>query len=50
MPGLIDEASAIDPWVCRRYVEEHFVPERMVVDYVAAYEEAIARSKKKARG
>ncbi|MGD0272707.1 MAG: glycosyltransferase family 4 protein [Gaiellaceae bacterium] len=45
MAALIDEASAIDPWVCRRYVEEHFVPERMVADYVAAYEEAIARSK-----
>ena len=28
MAGLIDQASAIDPWVCRRYVEEHFAPER----------------------
>jgi hypothetical protein len=50
MAGLIDEASAIDPWVCRRYVAEHFVPERMVADYVTAYEEAIARAKKKAKG
>ncbi len=47
MARLIDEASALDPWVCRRYVEERFAPERMVTDYVAAYEKAIARAKKK---
>ena len=49
MAGLIDETSAIDPWVCRRYVEEHFVPARMVADYLGAYEKAIARAKKRAK-
>jgi len=46
MAGLIDEASAIDPWVCRRHVEERFAPERQVADYVAAYEGAIERAKR----
>jgi glycosyltransferase involved in cell wall biosynthesis len=43
----IDEASAIDPWVCRHYVEERFAPKRQVADYVSAYEGAIARAKKR---
>jgi glycosyltransferase involved in cell wall biosynthesis len=45
MIAAIKEADAIDPLVCRRYVEENFAPERMVADYVAAYEKAIAREK-----
>lgn len=43
MVDMIEKAAEIDPWVCRRYVEERFAPERMVADYVAAYEKAIAR-------
>ncbi len=43
MAGAIEKASEVDPWVCRRYVEEHFAPERMVANYVSAYEKAIAR-------
>jgi glycosyltransferase involved in cell wall biosynthesis len=46
MIPLIDKASAIDPCVCRAYVEERFVPERMVEDYVAVYEQHIARINK----
>ena len=45
MVGAIETADAIDPLVCRHYVEENFAPERMVADYVAAYEKAIARKK-----
>ena len=43
MTGMIAQADETDPWVCRRYVEKHFTPQRMVADYVAAYEKAIAR-------
>jgi glycosyltransferase involved in cell wall biosynthesis len=41
MAHAIEEADRLDPLECRRYVEEHFVPERMVADYVRAYEAAI---------
>ena len=43
MPLALEDADAIDPWECRRFVEERFAPERMVGDYVAAYRDAIAR-------
>ena len=42
MVAMIDTAAALDPLDCRRYVEESFRPERMVADYVAAYERAIS--------
>jgi glycosyltransferase involved in cell wall biosynthesis len=45
MPALIETAAEIDPAVCRRYVEERFAPERMMADYVAAYEKALARAR-----
>jgi glycosyltransferase involved in cell wall biosynthesis len=41
--GALDAADALDPAVLRSAVEERFTPERMVADYVAAYEAAIAR-------
>jgi glycosyltransferase involved in cell wall biosynthesis len=41
MAAALDEADALDPVECRRYVEERFAPERMVEDYVAAYRDAI---------
>jgi glycosyltransferase involved in cell wall biosynthesis len=44
MPLALEEADAIDPWECRRYVEERFAPERMVATYVAAYRTAIAEA------
>ncbi len=39
----LEQADALDPLVCRRYVEEQFSSERMVDDYVAAYRKAIER-------
>jgi glycosyltransferase involved in cell wall biosynthesis len=44
MVDAIPETDAMDPWECRSYVEERFAPERMVADYVAAFEQAIARA------
>jgi glycosyltransferase involved in cell wall biosynthesis len=38
MAAAIEEADRLDPAECRRYVEERFSAERMVADYVAAYE------------
>jgi glycosyltransferase involved in cell wall biosynthesis len=43
MPAALEEADNIDPFECRRYVEERFAPERMVAEYVAAYGAAIDR-------
>jgi glycosyltransferase involved in cell wall biosynthesis len=45
MPAALEAADAIDPWECRRYVEERFAPERMVGEYVDVYREAIRRSR-----
>ena len=42
MVDALERADALDPRECRRYVEERFSPERMVAEYVAAYEAAIA--------
>jgi glycosyltransferase involved in cell wall biosynthesis len=39
---VLDAADALDPAEMRRDVEEHFTPERMVADYVVAYEAAVA--------
>jgi glycosyltransferase involved in cell wall biosynthesis len=41
MPAALEQADALDPRECRRYVEERFSPERMVDDYVRAYREAM---------
>ena len=43
MAHALEEADAIDPFECRRYVEERFAPERMVADYGQAYLKAIDR-------
>jgi glycosyltransferase involved in cell wall biosynthesis len=43
MALAIEEADRLEPLECRRYVEERFVPERMVADYVQAYKAAIAQ-------
>jgi glycosyltransferase involved in cell wall biosynthesis len=42
MPAALERADEIDPRECRRYAEERFAPERMVGDYVRAYEAAVA--------
>jgi glycosyltransferase involved in cell wall biosynthesis len=44
MPEALERADELDPLELRRFAEEHFSPERMVADYVAAYETAIERS------
>ena len=44
MPEALEAVDVIDPLECRRYVEELFAPERMVADYVGAYEKAIDRA------
>jgi glycosyltransferase involved in cell wall biosynthesis len=41
MTAALEEADALDPLECRRYVEERFAPERMVGDYLEAYRAAI---------
>lgn len=43
MPAALARADAIDPDEQRRTVEERFSPQRMVRDYVAAYEKTIER-------
>jgi glycosyltransferase involved in cell wall biosynthesis len=43
IPAALEEADAIDPLECRRFVEERFSAERMVSDYVQAYRTAISR-------
>jgi glycosyltransferase involved in cell wall biosynthesis len=45
MAAAIGEADRIDPLECRRYVEERFSAERMVQDYITAYETALARER-----
>jgi hypothetical protein len=43
MEGALAAADELDPGTMRRAVEQRFTPERMVADYVAAYEAALAR-------
>jgi glycosyltransferase involved in cell wall biosynthesis len=47
MPEALEAADQLDPFELRRYVEEKFSPERMVRDYVGAYEAAIAAAGKR---
>jgi glycosyltransferase involved in cell wall biosynthesis len=42
MAGALERADALDPLELRHYVEQEFSPQRMVRDYVGAYEAAIA--------
>ena len=44
MPAALERADALDPLQLRRSVEERFSQQRMVGDYVAAYERAIERA------
>jgi glycosyltransferase involved in cell wall biosynthesis len=36
--AALERADAIEPLECRRYVEEHFAPDRMVMGYERAFE------------
>jgi glycosyltransferase involved in cell wall biosynthesis len=38
MAAAVERADELDPLECRRYVEERYAPERMVQDYVNAFE------------
>jgi glycosyltransferase involved in cell wall biosynthesis len=42
MVDALEDADRLDPLECRAYVEERFSAERMVRDYVAAYEAVLA--------
>jgi glycosyltransferase involved in cell wall biosynthesis len=42
MPAALEAADELDPMECRRFVEERFAPERMVADYVEAYQTALS--------
>jgi glycosyltransferase involved in cell wall biosynthesis len=44
MPAALAAADELDPNEIRNYVEREFSPERMVRDYVGAYEAAIAQA------
>jgi glycosyltransferase involved in cell wall biosynthesis len=48
MAKVLEQADSLDPFELRRYVEEEFSPQRMVRDYVEAYEVAIERKSKPA--
>jgi glycosyltransferase involved in cell wall biosynthesis len=50
MGAALEAADQLDPFELRRYVEEEFSPERMVRDYVGAYEAALERSATASRG
>jgi len=41
MIGALEEADRLEPGDLRRSVEQRFTPERMVADYVGAYELAL---------
>jgi hypothetical protein len=43
MPAALERAEALDPDEQRRTVEERFSPQRMVHDYLAAYQTTINR-------
>jgi hypothetical protein len=42
MPAALERADALDPLELRRHATESYSPERMVADYLAAYEIVIA--------
>jgi glycosyltransferase involved in cell wall biosynthesis len=44
MPAALEHADQLDPLELRRYVEDRYAPERMVEDYLRAYEAAAARA------
>ena len=50
MAEALPRADELDPHVLRRSVRERFAPERMVQDYMAAYEAAIDADRLSPRG
>jgi glycosyltransferase involved in cell wall biosynthesis len=47
MPAALEHADQLDPLELRHYVEQEFSPQRMVNDYLGAYEAAIAAAGKR---
>jgi hypothetical protein len=44
LAGAIDEARRLDPWICRKHVQQNFTTELMAVGYEAVYRRALAAS------
>jgi glycosyltransferase involved in cell wall biosynthesis len=42
--AALEQTDQITPESCRAYAEERFKPERMVADYLAAYDELLSAS------
>jgi hypothetical protein len=42
MVGVLEQADELEPLELRRAAEERFAKERMVADYVAAFQRAVA--------
>ena len=43
MVAALEEADKLEPVDLRRFAEEHYSPERMVADYLRAYDDHIER-------
>jgi glycosyltransferase involved in cell wall biosynthesis len=48
MAAALEAADDLDPFELRRYVEQEFSPQRMMSDYIQAYEAAIERAEEPA--
>jgi glycosyltransferase involved in cell wall biosynthesis len=42
LAGAIDEARRLDPWICRKHVQQNFTTELMAAAYEAVYRRALA--------
>ena len=42
LAGAIDQARRLDPWICRKHVEQNFTTELMAAGYEAVYRRALA--------
>jgi len=43
----VKKVDKIDPYDCRKYIEENFNPDKMVEDYIKLYEKIIKKGRKK---
>jgi glycosyltransferase involved in cell wall biosynthesis len=44
LAGAIDEARRLDPWICRKHVQQNFTTDLMAAGYEAVYRHALAAS------
>jgi glycosyltransferase involved in cell wall biosynthesis len=44
LAGAIDEARRLDPWICRKHVQQNFTTDLMAAGYEAVYWRALAAS------